>query len=398
MVVAAAVLASAATLANDFVYDDIPLIRDNDRLHDITRWSEIAGKAYWPPPFVEQLYRPLAVLSLAIQYILGRGNPLIFRIVSCALYVACVLLFWRLASRFVRPQVATGLAILFAVHPLHVEAVAQAVNQGELLVAIIACMIVLRYVDSRRANVLSIPDWALFAVLYAAATLIKESGFVLPGLLLLAEAFAIQTDTLRQRARKLWIGYTALAAVGVCMVLWRSQVLGLAFSSRPDDAIAGLDLGGRLIAMLQMIPTVARLFLWPAHLQVDYALPPRAALSIILGILIVGGAVVAFVVSRKRAPALAFGLAWCVITLLPVSNIVPTGVLLAERTLFLPSIGFMLAVAAVADPVFHQATPTTKRSLVAIVMVLAALGIVRSTSRHLVWNPEHLRVVRPQVR
>ena len=94
MVGAIVVLALASSLAglfNDFVYDDIPLLRDSERLHSLGHWREILTHAYWPPPFVEQLYRPLSSLWLAAQYGFGAGSPIVFRLVSYALYAGRLL-------------------------------------------------------------------------------------------------------------------------------------------------------------------------------------------------------------------------------------------------------------------------------------------------------------------
>jgi tetratricopeptide (TPR) repeat protein len=94
--------------------------------------------------------------------------------------------------------------------------------------------------------------------------------------------------------------------------------------------------------------------------------------------------------ARKRAPALSFGLAWCCVALFPVSNVViPTGILLAERTLFLPSVGFVLALGGGIAFVASRRPAVTQpaRALIALaasVLVVAALG--RSAQRQRVWQ------------
>ena len=80
---------------------------------------------------------------------------------------------------------AAGVASLFAVHPVHVEAVALGVNQNELLVGIIACAMTVLYIDHRREGAISLGDWALLSFMYVVATLLKENGFVVIGLLAL---------------------------------------------------------------------------------------------------------------------------------------------------------------------------------------------------------------------
>ena len=99
VVVLAALAACVGGLFNDFVYDDIPIIRDNVRLHDFSQWRDILARSYWPPPFVEQLYRPLTSFFLALEYTAGGGRPIVFRLVSYALYALASLGVLALASR-----------------------------------------------------------------------------------------------------------------------------------------------------------------------------------------------------------------------------------------------------------------------------------------------------------
>jgi hypothetical protein len=280
---------------------------------------------------------------------------------------------------------------------VHVEAVALGVNQAELLLGIISAFAASRYIDRRRQDTLAATDWALFGFLYAVATMLKEGGFLIPGFLLASELLRLDAAPWRQRIRKLAPGYAFLLVVGVTMLLLRYRVLGGAmFSVRPAASLENLDLGDRLVTMLQVVPTWLRLFVFPLRLQVDYHAPDISIARTALGAAILGLAIAAAIVMRKRAPGVAFGLGWCAVALLPVSNLIPTGVLLAERTLFVPSIGVVVATAAAAaDWLERSSSIWVRRVLVAVSGAFVIFGIVRSTSRHLVWNTAHLRVVRP---
>ena len=171
-----ALVASLAGVLNDFAYDDILLVLHDDRIANVSRWTEFLTSPYWPPPHSQDLYRPIASLLLAIQYALGGGGPLIFRVVSYLLYAACAVAVFALASRLLSRRAALAVGVLFAAHPVHVEAVAQAVNQGELIVGLIALVMVCRYIDRRRAGDFRPRDWVFLAALYAAAMLTKENG------------------------------------------------------------------------------------------------------------------------------------------------------------------------------------------------------------------------------
>ena len=111
--------------------------------------------------------------------------------------------------------------------------------------------------------------------------------------------------------------------------------------------------------MLGVVPEWARLLIWPAHLQADYS--PQEINGAVawgsaqtLGLFILAAAIIGGLAARRTAPVVPFGLLWVAIALFPVSNVlVPTGIVLAERTLFLASIGFLLAVGALLPAVFQ---------------------------------------------
>src|SRR3990172_2552733 len=86
VVAAVALVACIAGLGNELVQDDVSLLVENDRLQGLGRWREILTNPYWPPPHSPDLYRPITSLLLALEYSLGGGGPLPFRLTSYLLY------------------------------------------------------------------------------------------------------------------------------------------------------------------------------------------------------------------------------------------------------------------------------------------------------------------------
>jgi hypothetical protein len=237
---------------------------------------------------------------------------------------------------------------------------------------------------------LSARDWVVLCALFAMAALSKENGFVLPALLGAAELLLLDVP-FRRRVRDTWRGYAALAAVTIAIVLVRAMVLGgNVAGALPAKAIAGLSLGGRVLTMLQIVPKWLRLLVWPAHLQIDYG-PNEIVASTgfgaqeILGLALLIGLVAVAWLLRRRAPVVTFGLAWCAIALLPVSNIVPTGIVLAERTLFLPSVGFLIAAGGVVELALRS-VQSLQRGVAVVIGALVVMGAARSDMRQLTWR------------
>lgn len=288
------------------------------------------------------------------------------------------------------PALAIAIAALFAAHPVHVEAVAIAVNQAELLVALFSLAAIIWYLDASRRNVPTPREWAMIGACCVGASLSKENGFVLPALILAAEIFLVERRT-SDDSRRIATGIAALFVVDALIFASRAMVLtGSAGGSFVAEALIEKGFGVRVLTMLAVVPRWMRLFVWPGHLQLDYS-PNEIVASTSMGrleafgVAIVIGALVLIMLARRRAPVVAFGIAWAMIALVPVSNlIVPTGVVLAERTLFLPSIGYIIAAGAGMDLLIGRRTPRRGDRALAIPIFFAivAMDVSRSAWRH----------------
>ncbi len=393
LVAAIALGISAFGIANDFVYDDAAIVRDNPFLHSLADWRAIVGGPYWPAPFVEQLYRPLASLTLSVQYTVGGGSALPFRIVSSLLYLAGSIAVYSLARRLVAPTTALCAAAIFASHPVHVEALAQAVNQGELVVGLAAARMLSQYLDRRRAGHFRMRDWGALAAWYLVAIGFKESGFIIPGLFIAAE-LTILSSVPPRRPRELAAGAAALAGIAALGIAARFTALaGLTQGAVPFASLRDLGLYERILTMLQVVPHWLRLLAWPARLRADFAaadFPPVFSVGTSEALTIAGLAATALLAwaARRRAPVFTFGVLGTACGLIPVSNLLPTGIMLAERTLYLPSIGFVLALAAGTSGLVNQAPPngTRRRAILLACAVLVGAGFVKSANRLSLWN------------
>lgn len=392
-----AVAASIGGVLNQYAQDDIPIIWKNPAIHSLSGIGALFTKAYWPHPFVQALYRPLASAWFAVEWALGGGSPAMFRLVSYLLYAAVSVGVFYLARLRLPTIVAFGAAALFAVHPLHVEAVAVAVNQSELWVGLLCSIAVFRYVRLRdRGGPLSAGNQVLLAGLYLVACLFKETALVLPGLLVAAEVLLVRsTEPVRIRIAQGRKPLLLLMLVAVAFYWVRTRVLsGSLLGTFVAESLVGLSLGERALTMLAVVPEWARLMLWPSHLQADYgageilghtAWGPMQSLG--AAILVAAGAAV--IAAWRRAPAIAFGLAWCAFGLFPVHNVlVPTGIVLAERTLFLPSIGAMIALGGLGALLLERSASFARLGLAITTGVLLVLGAYRSTTRHPVWSDQ----------
>jgi len=406
-VVLIALAASLAGLANGFVQDDLVLIAGQDRIHDLGNWRALLGSPFWPPPYSQDLYRPLSSLLLALEWTVGGGSPLLYRLVSYGLSASVAVAVLLLGRRLLPAPLALIVALLFAAHPVHVEATALGVAQNELLVGILGVLMVATYLRARLeapAGRVPVKTWAVLGALYVTAALLKETGLVLPGLLLAAELTFVSPSTPATAAhrRRLVPGYALLACIAAGVLLLRSAVFpGRLAGSFAAEALEGQGIGGRALTMLRVIPEWLRLLGFPLELQADYSpreIPVGAGFGLpaAVGLLLLVGAGLAAWLSRKRAPVVSFGLLWAGVALFPVSNVlVPTGIVLAERTLFLPSIGALLALGGLLGLCLEgEAVSLRSRPVLLSASLLGiAAGVVRSAVRQGDWRSESAYVV-----
>jgi hypothetical protein len=396
-IVALALLASGVGIHNGFAYDDRWIVVQNANAHSLNRPWELFWTTYWPTTRGASLYRPLTILIYAVQWVFGGGAPFLYHFVNISLYCVDSVLVLLLGLQCLPRSGAWVAAALFAVHPAHVEAVANVVGQAELWTALVLLSAVLLYVRERQGGV-ELPRGAAAAIvaLYVAGMLIKENAIVLPALLVIAEIFLVRdARPWRERADKLfslllWMTMFALAFLWV-----RTRVTGEIGGDTEHPALRNLSMGQRSLLMLGLVPEFGRLLIWPDRMSADYSpqmvpgymgwhtgLIPGALLLLCLGILLF--------VSWRRAPVVVFGMAWLVIAISPVANIlIPSGILIAERTLLVPSVGVMLAIGTLAPWLIARVGAQARIVRIAAAgafAVVLTLGVARSAERTYTWK------------
>jgi hypothetical protein len=401
-------VSSGVGIHNGFTYDDVEVIRNNGEVHTLHRWWTLFAHSYWPRAYGGDGYRPLTMLAFATQWVIGGGAAWVFHATNIALYGAVTIAVFWLVSLVLPTAAAWLVAALFAVHPVHVEAVASTVGQSEIWVALLLVPAMAIYLRRRLTGAtLSRGETATICLLYAAGLFVKEHAIVLPALIVAGELL-LAKDT-RPVARRLAFVRPLLLSLALLAALYlaaRSAVKGGDINGfQPYVVFQTLDLSymNRVLTMIGVVPQWVRLVLWPARLSTEYA-PPDVdiaqgpSLLQLPGLLLLVGILgLAFVLSKRgRLGAVAsFGIAWFCITLLPSSNfVIPAGIIIAERTLFLPSLGALLAIGAavvwIAERVAETRSFALRRNVsiaaVAGVMLILIAGAARSALRTPVWH------------
>lgn len=336
-------------------------------VHGVTAFPATVLSPYWGQ--YGQLWRPITQLALSIDWSLGGGAPWVFHLSNILWNALVVALVARLALRWLAPAGAAAAAVIFTVHPIHVEAVANVVGRSELLCAA-ALLGVLLLATSNRLH--GSRRYLGIALLSALAVGSKEIGVLAP---VVAWAAAItwrfravpwedaasgeRTDIAELRWRGRMAALAATCGV-IPLLLARLAVLGALTGDRPHPAFSVASPGQSYALALASVARVFGLLVAPQEPRIDYS-PSLASLAhppialVILGAALVLGAVVVLGMHARRPGFVTFAIVLTAVTFAPVSNLAfRSGLIVAERTLFSPSIGIALLMGLAVQLVWES--------------------------------------------
>jgi hypothetical protein len=287
-------------------------------------------------------WHPLTWLSHMLDVELFALNPAGHHLTSLLLHTANSLLLLSLLVRltgFLGRSLAV--ALLFGLHPLHVESVAWVAERKDLLAALFWLLALGAY--ARYARAPGPGRYLLLTALFVLGLLAKPMVVTLPLVLLLLDVWPHQRPATVPRSRlvaeKLPILALSLASAGVTLFAQRA---GGALNPH-DAATLPMNIGNALLAYLGYLQKM----LWPTRLAVLYPFDPltvtpgrvagAAAVLAAVSVLVLG--------QRQSRPYLAFGWLWYLVTLLPVIGLVRVGAqAMADRYTYLPLIGIFIAL------------------------------------------------------
>ncbi len=373
----------ANTLGNGFVFDDSAYLTSalvrNPAIGDLllTNWLGL------------DIYRPLTLLSLGLDFSLYQETPLGYHLSNLVLHLINGVLLYKLARDLLgEDHAALWAALLYVSHPIQTEVVAWVSARGDLLGTL---FFLCAFLAHRR----DLWRWRIAAwILYGAAVLSKETALVLPGVLFLQTWYLDRSGDSRTVFLWTWIkrnygyGVVLLAAL---VLRW----LALADSSAPTgpastNFLADLDTWQRIGTIVAILPRYLLLLVVPRHLSADYSyasIPPITSLVdpwFAFGVLSIAVFVILSRYTRSRIFYFIGLFFW--ICLLPVSNLfflAPSG--MAERYLHLA----MIPVSLMAGwGGWQGAKWATRRGAWAAILCLVVMFSVGTVSRNRDWHSD----------
>ncbi len=324
------------SLKGEFVWDDTRLIVDNPQ---IKQWVNL------PAIFVENIgaqnqekhstYRPLHMLSNMIDYSFWGLNPFGYHVTNILLHVCVGLVLYAFIIVVFQNQLLALLtAALFLVHPIHTEAVAYISGRADSLMAIFMLLSFIFYIKSAQNK--GIHWYGLMTICFVLGLLSKEYVLILPGLLIVYHL------TLNKK----WAPKEFFTLLSLCLlfILLRvTEQLGFMRLHAADTTTLGERVPGFFVALTEYL----KLIVAPFGLHMEYGRPlfAMAEPKAILGIIFIFGFIFLAMKFREKSPVVTFSIFWFLLSLIPVSNIIPVNAYMAEHWLYIPSIGLFILIA-----------------------------------------------------
>ena len=409
LLAAAVVLAYASTLHVPFQLDDpyqiagVPAVRDLGLLFQsgvsprvpVTRW--------------------VGYLTFALDHRVHGLDVAGYHVVNAALHLANALLLYALVRlTFRTPRlagrggpgtaraVALAAALLFALHPVQTEAVTYVVQRLAVLATTFCLLGLLAHARARL-----LPSGPARLAWYAAglaalllAMFTKENAFTFPAVVVLYDLLFLP-PTPRRAAWLAPVLLTALAIPVTLVDLGQPLAVALDAAGAATRAQSAVSRWHYLLTELRVIVTYLRLLVFPVGQSIAHDQPvlrevlsAPVLLSAALLLALAGAAVAILVRDRRRPSALplaAFGIAWFFATLAVESSVVPIADVIFEHRLYLPSAGFLLAVATVAEAATRSWRARSRAAALAAGAALAAAAVglgLLTVARNAVWRSE----------
>jgi protein O-mannosyl-transferase len=328
-------------LLNGFVYDDDQQILQNPYVKSWHYLPQIFGTTVWS--FVGQAgatnyYRPLMTLSFLVLWQVFGPLPFGFHLFSILVNALVVFLVFDVGCRlFNDRRIAWIGALLFAVHPIHTEAVdwIAAIPDLETAFFILLALSLL----ARPGNM----DWKRSLGVQASfllALLCKEPALMF-GLLAIVFQHGVRTDRQNTTMTRKLLQDLPFCVIGLGYLTLRIALFG---KVAPVLQHPNVSWSQTIYSAFASIADYTRLLVWPAHLSAFHVFHPSNSLGdprVLAGIGIFVLAIAGILKLHKKSPPAAFSILWIGVTLGPVLNARWMAAnVLTERYLYLPSVGF----------------------------------------------------------
>lgn len=397
----------ANTLSHGFVLDDGIVITENAFVKQgFSGIGKILSKDSFYGFFQKQgkeklvaggRYRPMSLIVFATAYEFFGPRSFIYHFIAILSYALLALILHSLLSKLLTPQLksesiplALMMSLLFLAHPVHTECVANIKGMDETLAMLFSLgsfYFYLNYIDNK--------DWKLLgfsALLLFFGVLSKENAIVFLFLIPFA-TILLYGRTPKQS----FYSMIPLAIAVLAFVVMRANILGFnpftnlskelmnnPFIKLVGDDPVPMDITEKAGLITRCLFEYLRLMIWPHPLTHDYYPKHIPAESIwtmrsLLAIIVYSTSILFAIIKARTYPVFSFSIFAFVLPLFLVSNILfPVGTNMAERFLFMPSFGFLMAAVFGIYLLMKKSVHGTFYSIASVTIIFGVLTFLRN--------------------
>ncbi len=362
------------SLKGSFIWDDEYLIQANPRIKSLSNIGKLfTGDIGAGTGQKSSSYRPLQMMTYMLDYSVWRQNIVGYHLTNVLIHIGATLgifaLVYLLFSDFL---LAILTAVFFEIHPIHTEAVSYIAGRADPLSLLFIVLAFIAYLNKRKEK--NTFSFIALVICYCAALLSREGSIIFPCLLLLYH-FVFKEKI---KLKRFW----AVVIISTIYILLRSTVLKPFHPEFVYSSTLLQRLPGSFLAAAEYL----KLLIAPFNLHMEYGISwfPYTHPEVILGFLITAAAIIWAIRSLKTNKVVSFAILWFFVGLLPVANLYPVQVYMAEHWLYLPSIGFFL-LAAHEGLVFYR-KPQLSRTVLTVAIVAGLFYAVRTIQQNRYWS------------
>jgi len=374
------------SLRNEFMptWDDEKYVTANPVIKELS--SGNIAKMFTKP--VNGSYVPLPLLTFAIEYKLSGEKPLPFHATNLLLHLFCVFLVFRLLRLFGLDLIYAAFgALIFGVHPMHVESVAWITERKDVLYGAFylgAVIMYLRYVSGSEQKT----KYLLYSLLlFLGSLLSKIEAVALPLTLLLADYLMKRPFRWKVITEKIPFFLLSLVCgvVGI-LIIYRGSLHGSEILKAQHD----LAFADRFLFGLYALTGYLFKFLWPFSLSAMYPYPEMSGFTLIwvrylnpLTVLIILWLVFR---TTRRTRIMAFGMLFFLVNVIFLLQIAAAGkAFFADRYVYLSYLGLILPVVWVSGEIVKK-VPGRKFMVFGLLSLYTGMCMVLTFSRCRVWQ------------
>lgn len=403
---------NANTLKNGFVYDDRSAVVHNSFIKDIHNLPKLFQKDYFTITS-ELSYRPVVTFTYFLDYAFYGPHPWGYHLTNILLHtINCILLYMFLNfifqssdgdnNRFTISSLLANrplfISLLFITHPVLTETINAISFREDLLVFLFYIATLCLYLtikESTSTIFTQIKSFGLTPIVYLLSCLTyllalfsKEMAVTIPLAIYIYEwIYAKKKNrTLAILLNYYNIGYIAITVVYLYMRFFL-------FYNPAEGDVSDWSLTERLLTSPWIILFYLKLLFFPISLTTDYEiLPVNSYLS--SSFFVPAAALISFLVAalliRNRNKEIAVGIFFFITLLIPVYNIIPIGRPVAERYLYLPSVGFTIFAGALICSTLQTSLRKNYHTHIFIsFLILLCTNSLAAAKRNEIWNNDH---------